>query len=79
VATQDDKPQPSYPTSGYGIVDLFASWAPVDGPLVGWRLDLAVDNLFDHAYRRLSWDGGATPPAFYDVGRNVKIALRTQF
>jgi hemoglobin/transferrin/lactoferrin receptor protein len=79
VATQDDKPQPSYPTSGYGIVDLFVSWEPVEGPLVGWRLDLAVDNLFDHAYRRLSWDSGATAPDFYDVGRNIKIALRTQF
>lgn len=79
VATQDDKPQPSYPTSGYGIVDLFASWEPVEGPLVGWRLDLAVDNLFDHAYRRLSWDSGSVAPDFYDVGRNIKIALRTQF
>lgn len=79
VATQDRKPFSPYPTSGYGLVDLFASWEPVDGPLVGWRLDLAVDNLFDHAYRRLSWDSGAVPADFYDVGRNIKVALRAQF
>jgi hemoglobin/transferrin/lactoferrin receptor protein len=79
AATQDEKPPPSYPTSGYGLVDLFASWEPVEGPLVGWRLDVGIDNLFDHAYRRLSWDSGASPSDFYDVGRNVKFALRTQF
>jgi hemoglobin/transferrin/lactoferrin receptor protein len=79
VATQKDKPQPSYPTSGYGLVDLFASWEPTEGPLLGWRLDVGVDNLLDHAYRRLSWDSGATPSQYYDVGRNVKVALRTQF
>lgn len=79
VATQKDKPQPSYPTSGYGLIDLFASYQPTEGPLVGWRLDVGVDNLLDHAYRRLSWDSGAAPSAYYDVGRNLKIALRTQF
>lgn len=79
VATQDRKPFSPYPTSGYGLVDLFASWEPAEGPLAGWRLDVAVDNLFDHAYRRLSWDSGATPADFYDVGRNIKVALRAQF
>jgi hemoglobin/transferrin/lactoferrin receptor protein len=79
VATQDRKPFSPYPTSGYGLVDLFASWEPAEGPLVGWRLDLAVDNLLDHAHRRLSWDSGAVPADFYDVGRNIKIALRAQF
>jgi hemoglobin/transferrin/lactoferrin receptor protein len=79
VATQDRKPFSPFPTSGYGLVDLFASWEPAEGPLVGWRLDFAVDNLLDHAYRRLSWDSGAVPADFYDVGRNIKIALRAQF
>ena len=79
VATQSRKPEPSYPTSGYGLVDLFASWAPAEGPLTGWRFDLAIDNLLDHAYRRLSWDSGAAPSDFYDVGRNVRLAARAQF
>jgi hemoglobin/transferrin/lactoferrin receptor protein len=79
AATQSDKPQPSYPTSGYGILDLFASYAPVEGPLEGWRVDVGLDNVFDHAYRRVSWDSGANPSQYYEVGRNLKVALRAQF
>lgn len=79
AATQSDKPQPSYPTSGYGILDLFASYAPVEGPLEGWRVDVGLDNVFDHAYRRVSWDSGVNPSQYYEVGRNLKVALRAQF
>lgn len=79
VATQDRKPDTTRETSGYGLLDLFLSWEPLDGPLAGLRLDLGVDNLFDQPYRRLAWDSGPTPAPFYDVGRNIKIALRAQF
>lgn len=79
VDAQDRKPFTSRETPGYGLIDLFASWQPVEGPLQGWRLDVGIDNLLDHAYRRLSWDSGPTAPDFYDVGRNIKLALRAQF
>lgn len=79
TATQSDKPQPSYPTSGYGLLDLFATYAPTEGSFEGWRLDVGLDNVFDHAYRRLSWDSGSNPSQYYDVGRNLKVALRAQF
>ncbi len=63
-------------TSGYGILDLYATWVPAFAPNV--RLDLGIDNVFDHAYRRSTWN--AVPaPAFYEVGRNVRAALRVSF
>jgi hemoglobin/transferrin/lactoferrin receptor protein len=63
-------------TSGYGVMDLFASWTPAAAPNL--RLGLAIDNLFDHAYRRASWNSDPAPP-FYETGRNIRGSLRISF
>lgn len=63
-------------TSGYGLVDLFASWTPNFAPNV--RLSLAVDNLLDQPYRRANWNS-EPPPPFYETGRNIRGAVRISF
>ncbi|MBU8537630.1 TonB-dependent hemoglobin/transferrin/lactoferrin family receptor [Falsiroseomonas tokyonensis] len=63
-------------TSGYGLLDLHAAWTPNFAPNV--RLSLAIDNVFDQAYRRANWNSDPSPP-FYDVGRNIRGALRVSF
>lgn len=63
-------------TSGYGVLDLFANWQPNFAPNL--RLMLAVDNVFDHAYRRANWNS-EPPPAFYETGRNIRGSLRISF
>lgn len=63
-------------TPGYGVLDLYATWAPSFAP--NFRLDVWVDNVFDHAYRRSTWNANPPPP-FYEVGRNIRAALRVSF
>lgn len=63
-------------TSGYGVLDLFASWQPSFAPNL--RLAVAVDNVFDHAYRRANWNSDPAPP-FYETGRNIRGSLRIAF
>jgi hemoglobin/transferrin/lactoferrin receptor protein len=85
AAEQDRKPadtqtnQPARPTGGYATLDLFLSWQPPEGPLEGWRLDIGANNVLGARYRRLSWDSGPTPAPFFEVGRNIRFALRRQF
>jgi hemoglobin/transferrin/lactoferrin receptor protein len=59
---------PANERDGYVVNDLYATWAPQDGPLSGVRLDLGVDNVFDTNYSRVFT--GAPEP-----GRNFKVAL----
>ncbi|MCS6921884.1 MAG: TonB-dependent hemoglobin/transferrin/lactoferrin family receptor [Elioraea sp.] len=85
AAEQDRKPrdpatnQPARPTGGYATLDLFLSWQPPEGALDGWRLDIGATNVLGARYRRLSWDAGSTPAPFYEVGRNIRFAVRRQF
>lgn len=37
---------------GYHIVNLFASWAPDEGPLEGLRVDAGIENVVDNEYER---------------------------
>ncbi len=79
AAEQDrapDLPGVAQSTSGYGVLDLFASWQPSSAPNL--RIGLAVDNVFDHAYRRASWNSDPAPP-FYETGRNIRGSLRISF
>jgi hemoglobin/transferrin/lactoferrin receptor protein len=79
AAEQDRAPNISgvaQQTSGYGLLDLFASWTPSFAPNV--RLGVAVDNVFDHAYRRANWNSTPAPP-FYETGRNIRGSLRIAF
>lgn len=66
-------------TPGYALSDLFLSWAPPEGALEGWRLDVGVTNLFNARYRRASWDAGIARAPFFDVGRNVQLRLSASF
>ena len=52
----------------YETHDLFVSWKPEDGPLAGFDLQLAVENVLDTPYRNnLALDQGR--------GRTVKFSL----
>ena len=63
-------------TAGYGLLDLYATWTP---PFAQWaRLDVGIDNVFDHAYRRSNWNSDPPPP-FYETGRNIRGAIRISF
>ena len=55
---------------GYVVVDLYASWSPSFAANV--RLDVGVDNIFEHDYDRV-FEGVSEP------GRNFKAALSWQF
>jgi hemoglobin/transferrin/lactoferrin receptor protein len=80
VAAQDRNPTNipglAQETSGYGLLDLYASWRPHFAPNL--RFDIGVDNLFDHAYRRSTWNSNPPPP-FYETGRNIRGALTVTF
>ncbi len=80
VAAQDRQPT-SVPglapeTSGYGLLDLYASWRPSFAPNL--RFDIGIDNVFDQAYRRASWNSNP-PPNFYETGMNVRGAVTLTF
>lgn len=55
---------------GYVVLDLYASWQPDFAE--GLRLDIGVENLFDHDYDRV-FEGVSEP------GRNVKLAATYSF
>jgi hemoglobin/transferrin/lactoferrin receptor protein len=79
AAEQDRAPRTpgvAQQTSGYGLLDLFASWTPTAAPNV--RLAVGIDNVFDHAYRRSTWNSDPVP-AFYETGRNIRGSLRIAF
>lgn len=51
VDAQDRVPPGVQRTGGYTVYDIFAGWEP-GGALAGLRVDLGVDNVTDHLYRR---------------------------
>jgi hemoglobin/transferrin/lactoferrin receptor protein len=80
VATQDRNPTNipglAQETPGYGLLDIYASWRPHFAPNL--RFDIGVDNLFDQAYRRSTWNSDPPPP-FYETGRNIRGAVTLTF
>ena len=78
-AAQNRMPTGSQTTGGYAVWDVFASWQPTDEVLRDFRFDLAVDNLFDKAYRRSNWNTSAPSARFYETGRNAKLAVSWRF
>ncbi len=78
-AAQNRMPTGSQTSGGYAVWDSFASWQPTDGGLKDMRVDFAIDNLFDKAYRRSNWNTSTTPPPFYETGRNAKVAVSWRF
>ena len=58
--------------SPYDIHRIFLSWTPAEGVLEGFRVDLAVDNVFDEQYQNnLYQDPGR--------GRSFQLSLTKQF
>ena len=64
----DDVSDPAEERDSYETFDVYAAWAPSDGPLEGLRVDLGVDNVFDEEYSRV-YTGAL------EQGRNWKAAL----
>lgn len=59
---------PDQERGSYVVHDAYFAWAPSDGPLAGFRVDLGIDNAFDRAYAR-AFTGALEP------GRNLKGLL----
>ncbi|MBI1243807.1 MAG: TonB-dependent hemoglobin/transferrin/lactoferrin family receptor [Alphaproteobacteria bacterium] len=76
-APQNRVPTDTITTGGYTVWDVFASWQPTEPMLQDFRFDLAVDNLFDKAYRRSNWNSSTAK--FYESGRNAKLAVSWRF
>lgn len=53
---------------GYEILDLYATWKPLEGPLAGLRLDAGVENATDEDYER-------TFAGVSEAGRNFKASV----
>ncbi|MGF1455414.1 MAG: TonB-dependent receptor domain-containing protein [Alphaproteobacteria bacterium] len=62
---------PAQVRDGYAVLDLYAIWTPLDGPLRGLRVDLGVDNVTDADFNVVF--AGVSQP-----GRNYKAAVRWQ-
>lgn len=65
-------------TSGYGVVDLFATWEPVEAV----QLRAGINNLFDHTYadhlnRASSFD--PTMAQVNEMGRSFSVGGRVTF
>jgi hemoglobin/transferrin/lactoferrin receptor protein len=52
----------------YDVHDIFVAWAPSEGLLQGFRVDLGVDNLFDEDYERVF-------ASVKEPGRNFKALV----
>lgn len=59
-------------TAGSSVFDVFAAYAPKDGPLEGARFQIGVDNLLDREYR-------IHPTVIEQPGRTLKISGSVQF
>lgn len=72
TSAQRDVPERSVTTDPYETVDLFASWAPKDGPLSGTALTIGIDNLFDENF-------SVHPTVIRQPGRSVRLSLSSRF
>jgi hemoglobin/transferrin/lactoferrin receptor protein len=79
ASARQDRTSGSQPmTGGYAVWDFYASWTPEDTFLRDFTIDAGVDNAFNKVYRRSNWNS-STPAAFYESGRNAKVALTYKF
>lgn len=63
-----DVPEGALTTPGFGKTDVFINYLPQRGPLSGFELRLAIDNIFDKAFR-------IHPNAIEQPGRSVRISI----
>jgi len=68
AAKFDDTDDPAEERDAYDVHDIYAFYAPRDGMLKGFRLDVGVDNIFDTAYSRTFTDAD-------EPGRNYKAKI----
>jgi len=59
-------------SSAFDVHDLFVSWKPTEGRLVGWEGHFGIDNVFDRQYKEFLQNDVAK-------GRTFKLALTKQF
>lgn len=69
---RDDAPAGGVTTPGAAVFDLFASWAPGDGPLEGAIFSAGIDNVTDRTYR-------LHPNGLNQPGLAVKLSAALEF
>ncbi|AKS42351.1 TonB-dependent receptor domain-containing protein [Wenzhouxiangella marina] len=67
-----DVPEGALATPGYGKTDLHLAWLPAAGALEGFEFRLALDNVFDKAYR-------IHPNGIDQPGRSVRLSIAREF
>ncbi|MEX2498966.1 MAG: TonB-dependent receptor [Wenzhouxiangellaceae bacterium] len=72
AAARRNVPQDAPTTPGFGKTDLFVNYLPYRGPLAGWELRLALDNIFDKDYR-------IHPNPVQQPGRSVRMTIARDF
>lgn len=72
AADRRDVPDGALETPGFGKTDVFVNYLPQDGPLAGFELRLAVDNVFGKDYR-------IHPNAIEQPGRSVRVSIAKDF
>ncbi|MFH5774261.1 TonB-dependent receptor domain-containing protein [Paracoccus sp. NGMCC 1.201697] len=72
LAAGRDKPDGSR-RAGYGVHDMFATWAPQAGMAEGLEVHMGVDNFTDRDYTPATWLTGPAP------GRNFKLSVSRAF
>lgn len=71
-AGQNDVPAGGSGTGGSGVLDLFASWSPTEGPLARARVSAGIDNVLDKTYR-------IHPNGLSQPGRSFKLRVGLDF
>lgn len=59
-------------SEAFNVHNVFASWKPQDGPLLGWEAEAGVDNIFNKQYKEFLVNDDAK-------GRTFKLTLAKQF
>lgn len=59
--------------AGYGVHDVFATWAPQTGAAAGIEVHMGIDNIADRDYTPATWLSGPAP------GRNFKLSVSRSF
>lgn len=72
-----DSPPPKYENStrystSFNVHDIFVSWKPTEGKLLGWEAQAGVDNIFNEQYKEFLMNEPAK-------GRTFKLSLSKQF
>ena len=72
-----DAPPPTDPNTtrfatAFDVHDIFVTWKPEEGPLLGWEANAGIDNIFNRPYKEFLMNDAAK-------GRTFKVSLTKQF